>query len=125
MADAAEATEPTSAAPAAMTIVVPETTFSPDYTAAMVVVRDTTRPFPTAIANLDGMAARNMALAYAAQQGLTDPRINGMVGAAYAVNEDGVPVAIVTGDDGKPLPPTHPKRQPAAYQVDVPVCRGL
>jgi hypothetical protein len=66
-----------------------------------------------------------MAIGYAAKQGVPDPRVNGNLDGPYAVNDDGQSLDEVKDDSGNSLPPAHPKMQPAAYRVAVPVCRKL
>ena len=81
--------------------------------------------FGQAIEELSSVEARNLAIAHAAKNGMADPRINGTVEHPFAVNEYGKSLDEVKDADGNSLPPQHPKMQPAAYRVSVPVCRKL
>lgn len=76
-----------------------------------------------AIEELQSTDARHLATAYAAQQGMGDPRINGNLIGPYPINHAGKPLDQMTDDQGQPLPPTHQDMQVAAYRVGVPVCR--
>ena len=78
-----------------------------------------------AIQLLSSTAARNLALGYAASVGVGDPRINGMTMAPYAINTDNVRVEEAKDENGKSLDVRDPRRQPAAYRVDIPVTRRL
>ncbi len=51
--------------------------------------------------------------------------LNDNVIGPYAINEDGVSIDLVKGADGKPLPQSHPKMQPAFYQITVKVHRRI
>jgi hypothetical protein len=43
----------------------------------------------------------------------------------YPINEDGIPLDQLKQQNGEPYPAAHPKAQPAAYRVDVKVCRKM
>jgi hypothetical protein len=100
--------------------------FAADRSTGTIVVESTEdRDFPKAIGELGGTDARNLALGFAAQQGVADPRVNGTLVGPYPVNQKGIPIDKVADENGQPLPPAHPDMQPSAYRVDVPVCRRL
>ena len=101
-------------------------TFAPDKSKATIVVESKElENFAKAIDDLDGLAVKALATGYAASEGVADPRLNGLVRCGYAVNEDGVDLLKVCGANNEPLPADHPKKQPAAYRVDVPLTRKL
>jgi hypothetical protein len=110
-----------------MVVLAPACRFSADRSHGTVVVESTeTQNFPLAIERLRSVDARNLAVGYAATQGMSDPRVNGNADAPYPVNAKGMPLDEVGNDEnGQPLPPAHPDRQPAAYRIDVPVCKKL
>lgn len=100
--------------------------FAADRSKGTIVVESSEdRDFPKAIDELAGTDARNLALGYAAQQGVPDPRINGNLIGPYAVNAKGLPLDQVADANGQPLAPTHLDMQPASYRVDVLICRKL
>lgn len=78
-----------------------------------------------AIEELQGTPARNLAIKFAAERGVGDPRINGNIGYPYAVNAEGLSLEAVKDEAGNSPPQTHPRMQPARFRVDVPVCRRL
>lgn len=102
-----------------------ECAFSADNSKASIVLEHQGTNFPRAIEELVSTDARNLALQYASAAGVGDARLNGNVEGPYPVNEDGVSLDEVKGAGNKPLPPQHPKMQPARYRVSVPVCRKL
>lgn len=100
--------------------------FTDDNGQGVVVVEcDRATDFNLAIEELQGTAARNAAIKYAAERGMGDPRINGNIGYPYPVNRDGVSLEMVKDASGNSPPPQHPSMQPARYRVDVPVTRRL
>jgi hypothetical protein len=100
------------------------TKFSDDLGSGIVVLEsDEQHDFPIAIEALRSMDARNMAIGFAAKLGCSDPRVNGIASPAYAVNQDGEELEKLATDPD--LPPQHPKRQVAAYRVDIPICKKL
>lgn len=100
--------------------------FTDDNGQGVVVVEcDRASHFNLAIEELQGTPARNLAIKFAAERGLGDPRINGNIGYPYAINSEGLSLELVKDGEGNPLPQTHPRMQPARYRVDVPVCRRL
>ena len=100
--------------------------FAPDMGRGIVVIEsDQTTNFGLAIEELASADARNAALGFAASKGMGDPRINGNPSGVYPINSQGLSLENVRGDDGKPLPQTHPRMQPARYRVDIPVTRRL
>jgi hypothetical protein len=100
--------------------------FSQDLAQGTVVIEsDNTDHFPTAIDELQGTEARNLATGFAATRGTPDPRINGQTPGPYPINVEGLPLEQVRGDDGQPLPPQHPRMQVARYRIDIPVTRKL
>lgn len=109
-------------------IVVAEASkFADDMSHGVVVVECVEpREFNLAIEELSAVAARQLALGYAASRGVADPRINGSPGFPYPVNKDGQSLEQVKdGETGEPLPAKHPKMQPARYRIDIPVTRRL
>jgi|TARA_R110000824_G_scaffold77773_1_gene196602 hypothetical protein len=105
-------------------VVEEQTKFADDLGSGIVVLEsDEQHNFPFAIESLRSMAARELAIGYAAQQGCADPRINGVASSAYAINQDGDQLEKIAADTD--LPPQHPTRQIAAYRVDIPICKKL
>ena len=100
-----------------------QTKFSADRSQGTIVVESSESNFPKAIDELSSVRARNLALQYAATQGVSGPCINGSVGSAYPVNANGLTQEQVKEASADPLPPQHPDLQPFRYRVDVPVCR--
>ena len=100
--------------------------FTDDNGQGVVVIEcDRTTDFNVAIEELQGIAARNLAIKFAAERGMGDPRINGSIGYPYAVNSQGRSLEMVKDEAGNSLPPQHPLMQPAKYRTDVPVTRRL
>ncbi len=100
--------------------------FTADYSQGSIVIEsDNNTEFPLAIEELGSTAARNLALGYAAQQGIPDPRINGNPSGAYPINSKGVSLDQVRDGAGKAVPPQHPEMQISRYRIDIPVCRKL
>ena len=98
--------------------------FADDLGNGIVVLEsDEQHDFPVAIEALRSMDARNLAIGYAAKLGCSDPRVNGIASPAYAVNQDGDLLEKMAAESD--LPPQHPKRQVAAYRVDIPICKKL
>ena len=101
-------------------------TFSSDRSSAKIVVEAKEKGnFGLALEALDGIEPKNLAIGYAAANGVADPRLNGIVGSGYAVNKDGIELEKVYGPNQTKLPASHPDKQPAAYRVDVPLVRKL
>jgi hypothetical protein len=110
-----------------LSVVEDQCTFAADRRSGKIVVTSTNENFGGAIEDLSQKPARDLALAYAATNGVSDARINGNVIGPYAVNVDGVPLENVpaTMPQLAEIPPAHPKMQPASYRLDVPVCTKL
>lgn len=100
--------------------------FTDDNGQGVIVVEcDRATDFNIAIEELQGIAARNLAIKYATEKGVGDARINGNIGYPYPVNAKGVSLEQVKDENGNSLPPQHPLMQPARYRTDVPVTRRL
>lgn len=98
--------------------------FTPDRGRVVVVIEcSETSQFAQAITELGEIGARNLALSYAAANGIAWPCINGNVGHPYAVNSEGYSLENVKDENGDPLPPQNPRMQPARYRIDIPVTR--
>src|SRR3954469_14600933 len=87
--------------------------FSGDMRAGKIVVEsayeNTPENFQKAFHELqEGAAARQLAIQYAATQGMASPRINGNVVGPYAVNAEGVPLEEVRGPKNETFMPAHP-----------------
>lgn len=91
----------------------------------IVLESDITDNFPQAIEELGSTEARNLALGFAAQCGVPDPRINGQTPGAYPINAQGASLDAVRDGQGNSLPPQHPLMQIARYRIDMPICRKL
>lgn len=107
--------------------VIPEASkFTDDNGQGVIAIEcDRASEFNIAIEELQSIAARNLAIKFAAERGMGDPRINGNVGYPYPVNSKGVSLELVRDENGNSLPPQHALMQPARYRVDVPVTRRL
>lgn len=106
-----------------MFVVTDECRFSDDMGRGIITIQSVNPEFPRGIEELQGMASRNLATKYAAARGMGNPAINGSAIGPYPVNEDGLGLEKVADAQGRALPPQHPKMQPNAYRIDVPVCR--
>lgn len=106
--------------------VVPEDCeWAADRSAATIVVESSNEDFPRAIEELASVDARNLALAYAAENGVASPSIGGIVGHAFPVNYDGKPLQEVQeANKSNPLPANHPDMQPARYRTEIRVNRN-
>ena len=95
--------------------------------ATIVIESDHRQDFGAAIEELSSPQSKNLAVGFAAQNGMSDPRLNGVVTSPYAVNPAGLTLDEVSRVDeaGAPLPPQHPSLQPAAYRIDIKVTRKL
>jgi hypothetical protein len=103
--------------------------FTPDKSRGLVVVEsdESGPPFHAAFHELDSQDTRNLAQSYAGEKGMGTAWINGNVIGPYPVNFGG---RVVRGEPPRapqppPLPQTHPRMQPRAYRVDVPLARPL
>lgn len=97
--------------------------FAEDNTKGTIVVEsDIVHDFSLAIGELQSVAARNQALGHAARSGISDPRINGNVGSYYPINQEGLSLEDVKDEQGRPIPPAHPRMRIARYRIDIPVC---
>lgn len=107
-------------------VVTPACAINEDQSGGTIVLEsDITSSYPQAIEELQSTEARRVALGYAAQIGIPDPRINGMPSSPYPINAEGYMLSDVLGEDGKPLPPQHPRMQIARYRADIPITRKL
>lgn len=105
-----------------VTVVPDKSTFDTDLHRGTVVLESADRDFARAIETLRSAEVRNLAIAHAAKQGMSGPRINGNV-TVYPVNLDGLPLDQVVDASGQTPAQTHPRMQPRRYRVDVPVAR--
>lgn len=108
-----------------LSIVEKASRFTPDFGSGVVVVESNygEGEFARAIDELSSMAARNTAIGFAAAQGMSDPRLNGMHQHPYPINSKGYSLEIVRGANGEALLPVHPDMQPARYRIDVSLTR--
>lgn len=97
--------------------------FAPSRATGSVTVRSDDPNFPRAFEELKSTDAKNAGLAYAATQGVANPRINGNIVGPYPVNADGVSLDEVKVPPG--TPPDDPRLQPWRYQIDVPVAAPI
>lgn len=98
-------------------VVLPEhCKFSADRRSAVITVTSENPIFPDAITELSSVQARNLAMAYAASQGVGNVCMNDNIIGPYPVNGDGVSLEQLN------LPPTHPDMRVGSYRVDVKVC---
>lgn len=81
--------------------------------------------FGDAFAELESMQAVQLAQRFAAEHGCSPPCLNGNKIGPYPVNSDNVPLDMVKGETGAPLPPQHPKMQPKRYRIEVPIARSM
>jgi hypothetical protein len=111
----------------ALNIVGKACQFSSDLSKATITIESDLPgpPFTDGIYELEQVGARNLAIAYAGQVGMGVAHLNGNTSSVYPVNSDGVPLHEVRGPAGEPLPPQHPKMQPARYRIDVPVTKPI
>lgn len=105
-------------------VVDSECSWSADHSTAIIVVESTSDNFPQAIDELKDAAARNLAVSYAAKNGIADPSINDIPVGPYAINCDGKPIEGLDPAMDK-LPPDHPKKQPVAYRTEIKVTRRM
>lgn len=96
--------------------------FAADRRSAVITVTSEIQMFPDAIAELSSIKARNLAMGYAAANGVGNVCMNDNLIGPYPVNADGVPLDMVAQKEGQDLPPTHPKMQVAGYRIEVKVC---
>lgn len=95
-----------------------EITLSNDGTRAVVTVRSDKPVLADQIEELQSASARETALKAAAVKGIKgSPGISGWPQHVHPRNKDGKSLDDVKGEDGKPLPLTHPDMQPAYYQA--------
>src|SRR4051812_18420089 len=97
--------------------------FTPDKSRGLVVVEsdESGPPFHAAFHELDSQDTRTLAKSYAGERGMGTAWINGNVIGPYPVNFGGLSLEHARGPQGQPLPQTHPRMQPRAYRVDVPL----
>lgn len=103
-----------------LSVVSGQSSFDPGMVSGSVVIECSLEPqksagFRPAIEKLSSSSAKKLALIYAAQQGMADPRVNGIINAPYAVDFEG---EEIQQSDGIP-------REIKAYRVSVPVARGF
>jgi len=100
--------------------------FAPDNGSGIVMLEsDITDHFPNAIEELQSTEAKNLAVQFASQRGVADPRLNGMSPGVYPINAEGVSLDQVAGEDGQALHPAHPRMQVARYRADISITRKL
>ncbi len=107
-------------------VVEKKTKFSADCSRGTVVVECDLKAagdggFGESFTLLQSLAAKQLALAYAASRGMSSPSLNGMSSSPYPVNAEDTPLDAVKDADGEPLPSNHEKMQPAKYRIDVDV----
>ncbi len=100
-------------------------TFSVDRGTGTIVIESLAPKFPDQFEDLKSVEARQLAVGYAVTRGVADARINDNIEGPYPVNKDGVSIDEVGDRRGKPLPPTHPDMQPAAYRANIKVTKRL
>lgn len=109
--------------------VIPEDTRIADHQgvrAGIVCVESDAGEPTRAIEELQGMEARTLALRYASEHGVTDPRINGSPGYPYPVDpsgknlEDVFAQSVAAGQD-----PAAVLSRPYRYRVRIPVTSRL
>jgi hypothetical protein len=112
-----------------LNIVVAACQFQPDRSKGVVVVESdlgsSGGSFQQAFSELESQDAVNVAQRYAVQCGCAPARLNGNKIGPYPVNSEGLSLEHVKDGNGNPLPPQHPRMQPARYRLDVPVCQPL
>jgi hypothetical protein len=99
--------------------------FTTDLSSGSIVVESNAPDAYTALEDIYSIKARNLAIAYAAQKGVADPRINGNLHTQMALNSKGEYLENVKDKEGNPLPPSHPDMQPTSYQVTIPITKKL
>lgn len=107
-------------------VVEKKTKFSADCSRGTVVVECDLKAagdggFGESFTLLQSIAAKQLALSYAASRGMSNPALNGMSSSPYPVNSEGTPLDNVKDDDGETLPAHHAKMQPVKYRIDVAV----
>ena len=94
--------------------------------AVVVVESDEVTNFGLAIEELQSSTAKHMACQWASQKGLAPAACKPHGAGAYPINGEGLSLEYVLDEETKePLPPQHPRMQPARYRIDVPVARRL
>lgn len=94
--------------------------------AVVVIESDEVRNFGLAIEELNGAGAKQLACQWASSKGLAPAACKPHGAGAYPINGEGLSLELVVDEATKqPLPPQHPRMQPARYRVDVPVARRL
>lgn len=89
-------------------------------TGQVFVQSDLGRPgnFSEAFYELEGNEAIRVAQAWAAKNGLPSPGVQSS-SAPFPLNSEGLELDKIKDDKGDPLPPQHPRLQPARYCVMV------
>jgi hypothetical protein len=107
-----------------MRVVESATEFDEDLRTGTVVIESNCSgpPFQEAFDELQSQRARDMAIAYAQQAGMSPARINAATVNPYPVNEEGLSLDEIKDAKGKPLPATDPRMAVKRYRVSVPVC---
>ena len=108
-------------------VVKPACQFTQDLGEAVIVIEsDITEPnYGLAIEELSGAGAKQLAVAYATQNGCSPCACKPHGAGAYPINSEGMPLEQVHDEQNQPLPPQHPRMQVARYRVDVPIARRL
>jgi hypothetical protein len=98
--------------------------FAPDRSSGIIAIEYTPDDLSTAIENLNGSAAKNLALAYGVKCGVSDARINGIAESPYPVDKDGKLVEVgVPGPDGVVPDVKEKAGSIRRYRVDIPITR--
>lgn len=74
---------------------------------------------------LESAECTQLAQKHAISRGCAPAHLNNTKTTPYPVNSEGTPLDLVRGPNDEELPPTHAKRQPWRYRVDIQVVRPL
>ncbi len=89
-----------------------------DGSRGAVTVESDLKEFPLQIEELTSSKAREQVLAEAVKAGIKGlPGISRTVDPPYPINSNGEAIENLKDDEGNPLPPQHPRAQPAAYRA--------
>jgi hypothetical protein len=92
----------------------------------VVVESDITGPnFGSAWFELESPECVTLAQQHAVSRGCAPAFLNNTRTSPYPVNSEGTPLDLVRDEKGEELPPTHAKRQPFRYRVEIQVARPV
>lgn len=109
----------------AVTVVESACTVAQDGLSARIVLESDETALQLAIEELKEPEPRRMAINYARQLHVNDPRIGGSSQQPYAINSDGIPLDEVRNRDGSAVAGTDPRMAAKKFRISIPISAKL